>query len=403
MESKNIYTERNQFQIEKEEALRAVRMARRTRNILIIVGVIMTLSVMNIYSATYYNMGMKIAYLQKHIFYLLLGVIIFVLTASLNYKKLSEKKINGLIFLISISILAIMPVLAKIAPSIVPRVNGAITWIRIPYVFRFQPVETFKIFFIIVIANRLAFSESNGETGMKLILSNIIEPLVFSLFLILQNDVGTLIHYFAIFCVMFFMSKINGKYIWAVGITFLSVFLGGLFYIYRTDFGQNASYKILRVKSFLTGLFQNYYDSDKGYQVKQSLIGIGSGKLFGVGYGNGIQKYNYLPEINTDFIFASFAEEWGFFGIVILLLLFLGLFNQIKSSASDCEDFFGKYLVIGIAGLIFSQFLINLSVAMGLLPVFGIPMPIMSYGGNSIMTIFAGLGIVFNINRKRIK
>ncbi|MGL4568435.1 MAG: FtsW/RodA/SpoVE family cell cycle protein, partial [Fusobacteriaceae bacterium] len=171
-----------------------------------------------------------------------------------------------------------------------------------------------------------------------------------------------------------------------------------------------SGYKTGRIKSYVEGLLSNTYDQDKGYQVGQSLLGLGNGGIFGTGYGNGVQKYSYLPEIHTDFILASFGEEFGLIGILIVIVLFFGLFNRIKGTAVECEDYFGKYLSVGIAGYIFIQFLINISVAIGLLPVFGIPMPIMSFGGSSLLTVFMALGIVGNVNlvkrreaRKKIK
>ncbi|MGL6130387.1 MAG: FtsW/RodA/SpoVE family cell cycle protein, partial [Fusobacteriaceae bacterium] len=153
-----------------------------------------------------------------------------------------------------------------------------------------------------------------------------------------------------------------------------------------------------RIKSYVEGLLNNTYDQDKGYQVGQSLLGLGNGGMFGTGYGNGMQKYSYLPEIHTDFIIASLGEEFGLVGIMIIMALFFALFNRIKGTAVECDDYLGKYLSVGIAGYIFIQFLINISVAIGLLPVFGIPMPIMSFGGSSLLTVFTALGIIFNIN-----
>ena len=107
----------------------------------------------------------------------------------------------------------------------------------------------------------------------------------------------------------------------------------------------------------------------------------------------------YLPEIHTDFIMALFGEEMGFIGILIVIILFFILYKLILETGIKCKDIFGKYLSVGIAGYIISQFLINIFVALGLLPVFGIPMPIFSYGGSSIITIFAAAGIIININK----
>ena len=191
------------------------------------------------------------------------------------------------------------------------------------------------------------------------------------------------------------------KYIVTVS-TVVFTLIGGLFYYVNTlsELGDK-SYKIKRVASFLDGLLKNEYDYGIGYQVGQSLIAFGSGGLIGKGYGNGVQKYKYLPEIETDFILASYGEELGFIGMLLLLTIFLLLFNITQRTAMETKDYFGKYLAMGIGGYIIIQMIINLSVALGILPVFGIPMPFFSSGGSSIVTVFSALGIIINMNKNR--
>lgn len=138
----------------------------------------------------------------------------------------------------------------------------------------------------------------------------------------LQRDMGTSIHYMGIFVFMLFMSRISMKgIVWTSTFTFLGV--GSLFYYVNslTDLADK-SYKIKRIASFLNGLLKNEYDYGIGYQVGQSLIAFGSGGLIGKGYGNGVQKYKYLPEIETDFILASYGEELGFIGMLLILIIF---------------------------------------------------------------------------------
>ncbi len=400
MEKKNIYLERNDIQKEKEKENKKSRKERRKRNILGIVLILSIISIMNIYSASVYNVGMKNKYLNSHICYFAISAILFWFFSKVDYKIYGKNRINLFLFSTSLIILGGMPIMANFFPKIVPRINGAIGWIRVGSI-SVQPAEIFKIFFIILISHRLTISEKDGEKNSKLIFNNIIIPIIFAGLIMLQNDLGTLIHYGTIFLFMIFMSKVAGKWIFVISTIILTGLSSLMGYVYLKGIEElgNSGYKIMRIKSFLNGLINNQYDNDKGYQVGQSLIGIGSGKFFGVGYGNGIQKYSYLPEIHTDFIFASFGEEFGFIGVLLIILLFWSMFNLIKNGASDCDNFFGKYLLIGISGYIFIQFLINISVAIGLLPVFGIPMPIMSFGGSSLITIFISLGIVFNINK----
>ena len=162
-----------------------------------------------------------------------------------------------------------------------------------------------------------------------------------------------------------------------------------------------AHFRYRRIISYITGLLTNEYDNAIGYQVWQSLIAFGSGGVIGKGYANGVQKYKYLPEVSTDFILASYGEELGLIGMVILMALLLTIFSLITKVAIEEKDYFGKYLVMGIGGYIITQVLINIYVALGMLPVFGIPMPIFSYGGSSLVTIFTSLGIILNVNNNK--
>ncbi|MGL6098068.1 MAG: FtsW/RodA/SpoVE family cell cycle protein, partial [Fusobacteriaceae bacterium] len=258
--------------------------------------------------------------------------------------------------------------------------------------------EVFKIFYVVLMAVNLSIAEKKKYKTKGIIFSSGIIFLVFSFLIMFQNDLGTVIHYFSITIFMIFMSKIPNKVVLkAVGIASIFMTTAAVYVYLKFETFVNG-YKTGRIKSYVEGLLNNTYDQDKGYQVGQSLLGLGNGGMFGTGYGNGMQKYSYLPEIHTDFIIASLGEEFGFVGIMIIMALFFALFNRIKGTAAECDDYLGKYLSVGIAGYIFIQFLINISVAIGLLPVFGIPMPIMSFGGSSLLTVFTALGIICNIN-----
>ena len=194
------------------------------------------------------------------------------------------------------------------------------------------------------------------------------------------------------------MSKIDTKWIVST-ITAGIVGISGIcLYVHHLGDVSDKGYKMRRIGSFLNGLLHNEYDNAIGYQVGQSLLAFGSGGILGKGYANGVQTYSYLPEIRTDFILASYGEELGFIGMFIIMIFFFLIFNLIKRTAMECKSYFGKYLAIGIGGYLITQVLINIYVAFGMLPVFGIPMPIFSYGGTSLITIFSAFGIIGNIN-----
>ena len=134
------------------------------------------------------------------------------------------------------------------------------------------------------------------------------------------------------------------------------------------------------------------------HQLYQSLIAFGTGGIFGKGIGNGVQKYNYIPEVETDFAIANLAEETGFVGMFIVLFLFFTLFVLIMNIAGKSKNYFYKYLVSGIAGYIITQVIINIGVAIGLIPVFGIPLPFISAGGSSILALSLSMGYIIYIN-----
>ncbi|AVQ19684.1 FtsW/RodA/SpoVE family cell cycle protein [Fusobacterium mortiferum] len=403
LETENPYYKRNQInrtlkKIDKEKRKRA-----RNRGIVLLLFFLVILSNLNMASASFYSIyfeGIKV--IRNHFIYIILGIICFIITSKINYKLYNKNKISGILFLLSTIIFIIIIIGSKI-PSlsrVIPHVNGAIGWIRFGS-FSVQPSEMMKLPFIIIIAHIMEKCEEERYNDKKILFSLLPVMGIFMLLINLQKDLGTSIHYLGIFAFMLFMSRLNMKLIvGSVGAVLVSI--GGLFYYVSnlTDL-SNESYKIKRVGSFLNGLLKNEYDYGIGYQVGQSLIAFGSGGLVGKGYGNGVQKYSYLPEIKTDFILASYGEEFGFIGMLLLLTIFLLLFNIIQKTAVETKDYFGKYLAIGIGGYIIIQMVINLSVALGILPVFGIPMPFFSSGGSSLITVFSALGIIININKQR--
>lgn len=123
--------------------------------------------------------------------------------------------------------------------------------------------------------------------------------------------------------------------------------------------------------------------------------------MLGKGFGNGVQKYNYIPEVETDFAIATYAEETGFIGMILLLFLFFSLFFLIMGVANNSKNYFSKYLVGGIAGYFITQVIINIGVAIGLIPVFGIPLPFISSGGSSLLAISISMGLVIYVNNSQ--
>ena len=174
------------------------------------------------------------------------------------------------------------------------------------------------------------------------------------------------------------------RWLWIVPPTVLAAFAIGMLQPYRM--------KRLEV------WYDPWSDArDAGYQMVQSLSTIGSGGIFGMGFGGGVSKYEYLPEAHTDFAFAIFSQEHGFFGVLLIFFLFAVLLITCMRVAARAADTFGQVLALGIVFLVLGQALANLAMVAGLLPVVGVPLPFISYGGSSLIVTMAGMGMLLGI------
>lgn len=396
IENKSIYHQHNEIDKNIRESLEQNATKRRNRAIKGVLIVLICLGILNMLSIGLYTENL---FSVKKYIGIIMGSFILVkgITSILSY-KLYRNKIMILSMLFGSLFLLLFVVYGP--SSLVKSVNGARGWLDLK-ITRIQPSEMIKIPFIILMANVLAKGEEKKLPLNTIIVNSMLLFGLFGIFICLQNDLGTVIHYGAIYMFMLFFTNIS-KNIIATTLSFaVAGGFSGAYLIYKYGDKISGGYKLERIKMYIEGLLTDKYigNVDIGYQVGQSLLAFGNGGVFGRSYGSGVQKYDYLPEIHTDFIMALFGEEMGFIGILIVIILFFTLYKLIIETGLKCKDSFGKYLSVGIAGYIISQFLINIFVALGLLPVFGIPMPIFSYGGSSIITIFAAAGIVININK----
>lgn len=400
-EEKNLYYKINRINKDKLNYENNKRRKRRNLTFIVCIMLLIILAVVNMFSANFYMIYSKgLKYFKSYLVYIGISLGCFVVGGFVNYKIYNRKRICSLIALISIAILAFVWIAARTLPKVVPNIKGAYGWIKIG-TFTLQPAEFLKLPFIILLAHLFERVEKEKYRNIKVVLYVILIPLIFGIFICAQGDLGTTLHYMAILLFMLFLAQIDMKII--IGVTTIGfIGAGAAFYwIYNFMDMTTAHFRYRRIISFITGLLTNEYDNAIGYQVWQSLIAFGSGGVIGKGYANGVQKYKYLPEVSTDFILASYGEELGLIGMVILMALLLTIFSLITKVAIEEKDYFGKYLVMGIGGYIITQVLINIYVALGMLPVFGIPMPIFSYGGSSLVTIFTSLGIILNVNNNK--
>ena len=280
--------------------------------------------------------------------------------------------------------------------SLFPTINGGKGWVHMGPI-SLQIPELFKVPFIILLANILARGKDDNKKipYKKNFFSVLFYTLIFFMLITFTlHDMGTAIHYAMIASFIIFLSDIPNKVIFPAffGLLFS---IPGLLYL---ALHFSSGYKQHRVKTFIDGILHGNYTREDAYQIYQSLIAFGTGGILGKGLGNGVQKYNYIPEVETDFAIANFAEETGFVGMVIILFSFFSLFFLIMGVANNSKSYFSKYLVGGIAGYLITQVIINIGVAIGLIPVFGIPLPFISSGGSSLLAISIAMGLVIHVN-----
>jgi rod shape determining protein RodA len=268
--------------------------------------------------------------------------------------------------------------------------GGSQRWINLGF-FRLQPSEPAKLAIVLVMAKY--FQSDEPAKGYLLrdlwVPFAMVAPLIF--LTLIQPDLGTAIILGIVFISMVLMGGLRLRsfaYLVAAGIAFLPI--GWQFL---------KTYQRNRILTFL--------DPDRdplgaGYHVIQSQIAIGSGRLFGKGWLHGTQnRLNFLPEQHTDFIFAVFSEEWGFVGCAVLLLLFVIMIGYCLRVVQRAKDRFGALLVFGMLSIIFWHVTINVSMVTGLMPVVGVPLPMVSYGGSALATMMFAIGVIINVSMRR--
>ncbi|MBM7703357.1 FtsW/RodA/SpoVE family cell cycle protein [Metabacillus iocasae] len=257
----------------------------------------------------------------------------------------------------------------------------------------FQPAEFAKLTVIIYLASVLSKRQKNINDLKQTFIGPI--GLTFFIFLIVavQPDFGTAAIIAMIAAVVMLCSGINFKTIGRLVLLAIACVAIMLPIAYWTGYMSEE-----RLSRFTGASNPFKYAEDEGYQLVNSYIAIGAGGLKGLGLGEGIQKYGYLPESHTDFIMAVIAEELGFLGVIIVLSLLIFLILRILLLSKRCQDPFGSLICIGIASMIGIQSLINLGGLTGMIPITGVPLPFISYGGSSLLLLMSSIGIVINIS-----
>ena len=353
---------------------------------LLVFGILMIASVSASFSQE--KFGTTYYYLNHQLINILIGLTLGFFAFKIKLDLLKKWAPFLLLGNIVLMLMVFLPVIGFSA-------GGATRWLNLGFT-SIQPSEFLKLTFIIYLAswlstrtsskNKLGDRDRNKNFSQTFLAFLMVLGIV-GIFLFLQPDLSTFIIILLVATILYFVAQTP---FWHIGVLFLTCD-GGLVLL-----GSTASYRMKRILVFLKP------ETDPmgiGYQVKQALIAVGSGGIFGLGLGMSRQKFGFLPASMTDSIFAVIAEETGFLGCSILMALFLTFLWRGFKIGKNSQDNFLKFTAFGITSWILIQTLINISSMTGLFPLAGIPLPFFSYGGSAIITELVGVGILLNISK----
>jgi rod shape determining protein RodA len=351
----------------------------------VLLGFVLLLSIISVLEIKSATLHTKFhGFDHKQIEFLAVGLVLMFLISLIDYHRLID--IVPWAFAISIASLIAVKLVGT-------KVLGARRWINLGHGAHFQPSEWVKLVLILAVARYfwgLAGRELTWpDIGKAFALVGIPMALV-----LIQPDLGTALTYFPILVAGLFLGGIRIK---QVALILLALaLLGGIAW----KSGKRLKpYQQARINAFVNP------DSDpkgSGYQIRQSLIAVGSGGIWGKGANRGTQTQgDFLPIPYTDFIFAAFCEEHGFVGAIGVLLLYFLILMRLIQNAQTASDLPGSFIIMGVVAIIVFQIAVNVGMVVGLMPVTGIPLPLLSYGGSSVLFTFLALGIVMNIRMSR--
>lgn len=333
---------------------------------------------------TIYGIGSaeSLVFFQRQVIFVILGIVVMFSLSFLDY-RIFKNRSSVLIILYLISVSSLILVL------FVQEIRGASSWFRVGP-FNFEPVEFVKIVVILLLAKYFSLRHIEMYRIRHLIVSGLYIglPVVITFF---QPDFGSVLILCAIWFGLILVSGIKFRHLIILFLILLAIFTASWFCFFK-------DYQKQRIITFLNPATDPY---GRGYHVSQSLIAVGSGKILGRGLdANSQAGLKFLPEQHTDFIFATLAEQRGLLGIFILLSLFIFLFWRMIKIALASPNNFSKLYAAGLIIMIFSQAVVNIGMNVALLPVTGITLPLVSYGGSSLVSIFIALGILQSIKTR---
>ena len=343
---------------------------------------IAAMGLVNLYSATYASGSVGNLIFLRQLFFFLAGISFIIIIHLFDYRLLL--KWNYPLYAVIVGLLLAALLMGE-------SIAGTQRWINFGF-FRLQPSEPAKLMLVISLASYYYRKDTGGGFTFKDMLVPIGLTGVLFLLVLKQPDLGTALMFVGIFGSMILFVKLRWStigIIFGLGATIIPI--GWMFFL--------KPYQRLRIETFLN---PESDPTNSGYHILQSKIAVGSGLKFGKGYLKGTQGHlHFLPERHTDFAFSVWAEEWGFAGSLFFLAVYFFMILWGVNVCIASRDKFGVLLAFGIVSLIFWQAIINLLMVMGFLPVVGIPLPLFSYGGSSLMTTLIGIGLLMNIRMRK--
>lgn len=351
------------------------------RSIILVVFAICAIGIITIYSATQAK-GLPIteSFALRQINWLIAGLVMMLVCIRIPYQRFLD--VAYALFAVNLIMLVVVLIIGQAR-------LGAQRWISIGS-FAFQPSEFIKINLILVLTGYVASKKGNMRDFGNLIVPMILLFLPFALVLA-QPDLGTGLLLVPVFLAILYIGGAKARYL----LGFIGIGLAAMpfFWHFLRDYQKQRLMVFLDPSKDPLGA---------GYTIIQSKIAVGSGGIIGKGWLAGTQnQLNFLPERHTDFIFSVIGEEWGFFGSAILVLLYLLLVRKALRIASATSDMYGKLIATGIATLFALQVVINIGMTIGLMPVVGIPLPFVSYGGSSLIANLIAIGLLLNVGMRR--
>jgi rod shape determining protein RodA len=339
------------------------------------------IGILNIYSTGFSIGEQQIPLYLKQLQWIMLGLGFMFITFLIDYRVINR----GAYFIYG-AIVALLIVVAIFGYT----ANGAQRWISLGF-FKLQPSELMKLAIIILLARYFDDHKSNEPYQLKELLVPFMIVILPFVLILKQPDLGTALMLLIIFASMVVFIGISWKSLIATAIS--GLILIPVTWHFLKDYQKNR---------LLTFLYPENDPLGTGYHIIQSMIAVGSGGMMGKGFLKGSQtQLKFLPEQQTDFVFSVFAEEWGFIGGFILMVMFVSLIVWGLKIALHSKDLLGTLLAFGITAFIAWEAFINMSMVLGILPVVGIPLPFLSYGGSAMVSLMAAIGLLMNVSVRR--